>query len=195
VPLRKNRPVYGEEGRDAWARWRYGAGAEDYGNDDAVGGAEEGRPRKRPVILVLVDFSPISIEAARFGVRLAHDSRGLLVLVRAIHLSLTPYGPANPIQLKVGLGHEAMTKAEPILARTREAGVTAVCAVEEGAPASVVTRTAKRWGAAVVIMGDARQGVLGRWFGPKTVEKVAREVECPVLVLRTDARKASDEKD
>jgi nucleotide-binding universal stress UspA family protein len=155
-----------------------------------VGPAADCEPRAgaagKPVVLVPLDFSPASIQAANYGIKIARDSHGLLLLVHAVHLNLTPYGPANLTWLTAGLCREAMTKAEPILIRAQEAGVTAICAIEKGAPAMVIANVAKRWAAKVIVLGIPKRGMLGRLFGEGIVKKVKHAAECPVIVLKTD---------
>ncbi len=141
---------------------------------------------RKPVVLVPMDFSPASHEAARFGTDIARRSNALLLLVHAVHLNLSAYGPANPAWLKAGLCQEAMAKAEPILTIAQGAGVLGLCTVEEGSPAAVIANVAKRWSAEIIILGARKRGILSRMFSPRTIEKVVEQVKCPVIVVNTN---------
>src|SRR5579872_65166 len=99
---------------------RHGKAADDLqrspmdSGDSLATRAPQSEREKKPVIVVPVDFSPHSIKAAQYGMKIARDAHGLLLLVHAVHLNLSPIGPANPAWLKIALGQEAWTKAEPI---------------------------------------------------------------------------------
>lgn len=147
---------------------------------------EEATANIKPVVLVPMDFSTASFKAAQFGIKMARDSQASLILIHAIHLNLTPYGPANPARLKAGLGCEAIEKARPIMVWAREAGVNVTCVVEEGTPAAVIAKAAKRWKARVIILATTKPGSLARMFVNRTTEKVIREAKCPVMVLETE---------
>ena len=147
---------------------------------------ERPRPARRPVIIVAMDDSQASNFAADWATDMGQKMGASVVLVHAIHLSLTPYGPANPAWLKVGLRQEAMTQAEPIMMRAQSYGVPVTCAVEEGAPAEVVIKAARRWHAQAIIMAAPKTGGFLKWlFGGRTLEQVIRDAECPVIVLES----------
>jgi nucleotide-binding universal stress UspA family protein len=146
---------------------------------------QEATTNTGPVVLVPMDFSAASFKAAQFGIKLARDSQASLILIHAIHLNLAPYGPANPARLKAGLGCEAIEKAGPIMVRAREAGVNVTCVVEEGVPAAVIAKAAKRWKARAIILATTKRGRLARLFGNRITEKVIRGANCPVMVLET----------
>jgi nucleotide-binding universal stress UspA family protein len=147
---------------------------------------ERPRPARRPVIIVAMDDSQASNFAAEWATDMGQKMGASVVLVHAIHLSLTPYGPANPAWLRAGLRQEAMTRAEPIMLRAQGCGVPVTCAVEEGAPAEVVIKAARRWQAQAIIMAAPRtSGFLKRLFGGHTVDRVIRDAECPVIVLES----------
>jgi nucleotide-binding universal stress UspA family protein len=147
---------------------------------------EEATTNTGPVVLVPMDFSAASFKAAQFGIKMARDSQASLILIHAIHLNLAPYGPANPARLKAGLGSEAIEKAGPIMVWAREAGVNAACVVEEGTPAAVIAKAAKRWKARAIILATTKRGRWARLFGNRITEKVIREAKCLVMVLETE---------
>ena len=142
-------------------------------------------PARKPVILVALGPSRSSLIAAEWATEVARKMDAALVLVHAVHLNLTPYGPANPAWLKAGLCQEAMARAEPIMTRGQAAGVAVTCAVEEGAPAAVIAKAARRWHAQAIVLAPSKSGLVKRLFGRHTVEKVLHEAECPVVILES----------
>jgi nucleotide-binding universal stress UspA family protein len=148
-------------------------------------------PSRRPVILVPTDLSPASLAAAEHGLRIAQDNAALLLLVHVIHLNISPYGPANPRWLKTALCHEAMEKTAPFMNRAENAGVTALCAIEEGAPSTVITKLATRWKASMIVLAGHRRSFLSRLFGRGTLEHVISNAQCPVVVCPATAQAAA----
>ncbi len=145
--------------------------------------AHQANLHRRKVILVPVDFTPGSTRVTEAGIEMARKMDALLTLVHAIHLNLSPYGPASPDRLKVELFRESVAQAEPLLQMAHRAGVPATCAIAEGAPAEVITKLAEHWQAAAVILARPRPGFLARWLGKRTVERVMERVRCPVVTL------------
>jgi len=144
---------------------------------------------KQPAILVPVDFSPASLEAAKCGLKIARRMQGQMVLLHAVHLNLAPYSPANPAWLKDALCQEAAAKARDILGRAQADGVSAACIVEQGSPAAVIAKVAERCQAELIVMTRQPRGWLARLFGSRTAERVIREAKCPVMVLQLDGAK------
>jgi len=140
---------------------------------------------------VPTDLSPASLAAAEHGLRIAQDNAALLLLVHVIHLNLSPYGPANPRWLKSALCQEAMEKTAPFMNRAQNAGVTALCAIEEGAPSTVITKLATRWKASMIVLAGRRRGFFSRLFGRGTLEHVISNVHCPVVVCPTTEQPAA----
>jgi nucleotide-binding universal stress UspA family protein len=144
---------------------------------------QPGRGPKPLNILVPVDFSPASSRALDCALEMAVSHRTSITLLHAIHLNLAPLGPANPAQHKISLCHEALAKAGPFLERARERGIVAACLVDEGAPAKAILGAARRCRPDVIILSKRRRGKWTGWLGAGTVERVAGEAGCPVLVL------------
>ena len=145
--------------------------------------AQQASQHRRKVILVPVDFTPGSTRVTQAGIEMARKMDALLTLVHAIHLNLSPYGPASPGRLKVGLFQDSVAQAEPLLQMAHRAGVAATCAIAEGPPAEVITKLAEHWQAAAVVLARPRPGLLARWLGKRTVERVMERVRCPVVTL------------
>jgi len=144
----------------------------------------DARPARAPSVFVPVDFSPASMEAARVGLRIAGSISGQLVLCHALTLNLTPYGPANLPAIKAGLYKEASQRAEPIMIAAQQAGVPAICLIEEGKPAEVITRMARRWNADLIVLTTRLRGGLMRFLRRRTAEQIMRKAPCPVVALQ-----------
>jgi nucleotide-binding universal stress UspA family protein len=151
--------------------------------DESIRPERPDRAVKPLSILVPTDFAPSSLLALDCALRMAVHQTARITLLHAIHLNLMPYGPANVADLKTNLCREALAKAEPILVAARDMGVTAVCMLEEGSPAEAIANTVQHCAPDMVVMTKRRRGLLARWCGRGTVEKVTHTVRCPVLVL------------
>ena len=67
----------------------------------------------------------------------------------------------------------------------KQAGVTATCVVEEGTPVGAILKVARRYEADLIILAPREHGAWARLlFGPSTAERVTREAESHVMVLR-----------
>jgi nucleotide-binding universal stress UspA family protein len=145
-------------------------------------------PKRKPVVLVPIDFSANTPEAVKTGVKLALETGVRLVLVHAVHLNLLPYGPANPAWLQEALCQEAMEKAEPFMRLAQSAGVQTICAVEAGVQSEVILKAAKQWEADLIVLSARPRNWLAQLFRRRTVEQVVRAAACPVMVLSMDRR-------
>jgi nucleotide-binding universal stress UspA family protein len=144
--------------------------------------------KRQAVVLVPFDATPNSLATAKTGVSLAQHTGARLVLFHAVHLNLTPYGPANPAWLKAALRQEAMELAEPLMRYAQARGVSVICVVEEGVQADTILNAAKKWDADVIMLAAQQRGRLARWFERRAHDRVIRAAQCPVLLL--DARRA-----
>jgi len=145
---------------------------------------------RRPEIMVPVDFSPESMQAADYAINVAQQSEARLILLHAIHLNLTPYVPANPTWLRAALCREALEKMEGTMVHAQRLGVPVISVIEEGMPSKVITAVAKRWKIDLIVLAQKR----GRWarlFGHRVREKLARGAGCPVVVIQMDAKGAT----
>lgn len=74
---------------------------------------------------------------------------------------------------------------EPAMNLAKQAGVVATCVVEEGTPAGAILKVARRHEADLIILAPREHGAWARLFlGSSTVERVTREAESHVMVLR-----------
>ena len=78
---------------------------------------------------------------------------------------------------------------QPLLEAAREAEVSATSVIEEGTPAGVILKVARRFEAALIVLTPREHGAWARLlFGPGTAEQVAREAECHLMVVRPGSR-------
>jgi len=146
----------------------------------AQGGASDPR-----VIVVPLDFSPASLDAARVGASLAGRAQAKLVFCHAIFPKVIPFGPASPPWVSEALRGEALKKMEPAVKLAKQAGVTPTCVVEEGTPVGAILKVARRFAADLIILAPREHGAWALLlFGPSTAEQVTREAESHVMVLR-----------
>ena len=167
------------------SRWTWEGTSED---------TERGANRhftRRPEIMVPVDLSKSCDAAVEYAIKVARRARARLVLLHAVHLNLTPYGPANPVWLRSALCREALQKMEGIMAEAQRQGVPAISVIEEGAPAIVIGQAAKRWKVDLIVMTSEKSSRWARFFGQRIVGKVTRGTECPVMVVHPEAREGA----
>src|SRR5579883_225007 len=119
----------------------------------------------QPVILVALDLSRDSFETLQTGLDIAQQAGGELVLLHAVHLNLTPYGPANVASLTHKLREEAMAQLKALWLRAQAPNILATCLVESGAAAKIILETARRSEADLIVLGAREQSFIRRWFG------------------------------
>ncbi len=143
--------------------------------------------RGRPVLLA-TDGSAASRAAARVVDALARARGAVPHAVHAVDAAALPVPSPVPTLLAAADALIGPGVHEPDV-RALRAGLAAVVGrtidwpvhVALGAPAGVVARTAARIGAALVVMGIRRHGVLDRVTGDETTLHVMRDGACPVL--------------
>ena len=150
---------------------------------------EPGEAARKPVILVPLEFTERSLQAAKVGLAVARHTEGELVLCHAVFPRVIPFGPANPPWVRDALRHEAMEKMRPALELAKQARVTAHFEIHEGTPTGVILKVARTWGADLMILTAEKQGIWSRlFFGPRTTEQLLDQAECHVMVLRSSPR-------
>ena len=143
--------------------------------------------RGRPVLLA-ADGSMASLAAARLTAALADRHGAIPHAVRALD--------ATPVAIPAGVSALVPFAATP---SGHDAGAPDARALREelaglagrrvdwpvhlafGAPAVVITRTARAIGAALIVMGIRRHGPLDRVTHDETTRHVMRDASCPVL--------------
>lgn len=140
-------------------------------------------------ILIPVDFSDASLNAAKYAVALAGDFGADITLVHAMQPGiLTDDSFLAPL---------IVTRAERIEAADREIqkvvrALSATCRgkisglVEDGLPADVIQEVATRLNADVIVMGMKGRGKSNSMFG-SVATTVVRRSETPVLLIPASA--------
>lgn len=135
-------------------------------------------------VLVGVDFSEASVEAARWSAR--HLARGApMVLAHVVHIPQPPsflrglYPPVEPVLEDAQRGAEVRLR-ELADELPREAEL----AVRVGRPDEALRELAKQIGAGVLVVGArGERGGVWRLFG-STAERIARQAPCALLLAR-----------
>lgn len=168
--------------------WRHERQVEKFEFDRRDGAGRNCEPsrgaQRSDIIFVPLDLAADSFEAARVGINIARKTGGQVLLFHAVHLNVSPYGPANLSRLKAGLVQDARNKVEPLLRFARAVGVRASCVVEEGAAAKAILNGARQRAAGVIVLAARQRSRLARWFRRGIVEQVLQEATCPVMVLQ-----------
>lgn len=135
-------------------------------------------------IVVGVDFTPTSEEAAREAAALARSTGAVLHLVTAARKSST--------QVVKGGGGESWTINDKdqahhqlqALAGTLGGGVEVRCAVLDGDAAKAITSEAGRLGADLIVVGNKRVAGITRVLGAVALD-IVRHAPCSVYIAKT----------
>lgn len=134
-------------------------------------------------ILLGIDFSPGSLDAASWAARLAPDAE--LVLAHAVQIPRPPAPLRGPFPAHEDLVSSAFDQATRRLERPAEAlsPRAAVRVVREGRPAEVLADLARETDADLVVVGA--HGRWGAWTGPgSTADALAAASPVPVLLAQ-----------
>jgi nucleotide-binding universal stress UspA family protein len=141
-------------------------------------------------ILAAVDFSPISVNAARSAARLARKLGDKLVLVRV----LEPVSAIFP-ELATAAGTTVPDISEPLRRANLETlknlraslsneGVAVETRLLEGRPAAVLASAAHEENARLIVMGTHGRGAVAALFLGSVAQGAVMHAPCPVLVVR-----------
>jgi nucleotide-binding universal stress UspA family protein len=140
-------------------------------------------------VLVAIDGSTASMEAARVGVEAARISAGRIRAVyvadvqRLAHLpgySSFPSIKEKLLELMEKEGRLAMGYVNHI---AREAGVPCETAVLQGDPAQELLRASEEWPAELIVLGRVGHSGLAKAILGSVAEKVVRKARAPVLLV------------
>jgi nucleotide-binding universal stress UspA family protein len=151
-------------------------------------------PDNRPeaddlTIVVSIDFSLRWKDAAEAALSIAHYTHAKLILCHAIFPVINSFAPDYPPWLADDSRKEAFSKLESTINSAKEAGVNTTCVIEEGTPAGVTLKVARRHAASLIVLTEREHGMWARLlFGRTTTEQVAREADCHVMVIRPDSK-------
>lgn len=146
--------------------------------------ADKGGPHLK--VLVPFDFTASSCVALDCALRMAQGRKATIILLHAIHLNLSPYGPANPGLIKQDMRRTANARISRLAAAARQNNILVDYAVQDGKPCEVIERFIQEHDVDLVIIGQCHHRGFG-WPGRRALaEKVIRQAQCPVLVLRSN---------
>jgi len=140
------------------------------------------------VVLLASDGSPASAAATRVADALARERGAIVHAISVVDTRPAPIPP--PLDLALALG-DAMTgsqvhqrQIESVRAQLNanvDRPVDWPVHVVIGTPAIAIAQTARRLGAALIVMGLRRHGALDRAVHDETTLSVIRHARCPVL--------------
>ena len=137
-------------------------------------------------IVLAVDGSEVSKNAAKHAVELAKSTGGELIAVHVVPpIDATSVESFNPEMLLDGLRKEG----EKILAEVKDLasqkGVNIETRVEDGIPYDRICELAEEWDADIIVMGSHGRTGIGKVFIGSVAERVISKTKCrPVLVVR-----------
>ena len=136
-------------------------------------------------ILLITDLSPRCDRAMDRAVKLAHEHGVALI---ALHVMDTPWLTklAQPAWRTLQAEHMALARdrlKKDLSHSDRNVDVM----VEVGNPLEVIDRVAKEQNCSLIVSGTARDETLGRMVLGTTVERLARQSETPLLIVRARA--------
>ena len=139
-------------------------------------------------VLIAVDEDPIAVRAAEVGMELARSLQAQVALVHAIDPSAI-YAPESGIpadELALAAERDGTRVMADIRAQL-PAGTNVLQFIARGPAGPEITKTAKEWGADVIVIGShGRRGITRALVG-SVAEAVMRHAPCPVLVVRAKA--------
>jgi acetoin utilization deacetylase AcuC-like enzyme/nucleotide-binding universal stress UspA family protein len=135
-------------------------------------------------ILGAIDLSRFSAEVVHHGVELARHFRARLILCHAVFHASDPLYRTTLFE-RGGEQQERIASAQnQIETMMQTQPVTWQAMVKVGEPVDVMARAAKEAQADLVIAASHGLRGLKRVFLGKVVERMARHIECPLLVVR-----------
>jgi nucleotide-binding universal stress UspA family protein len=139
-------------------------------------------------ILIAVDTSDVSHEAALTAKRLFPDAEHLIFSAASFASYVTAHPVQGPIvanapglsalEVAQEMAEDAVSEAEAVL------GDASDTAIEFGDPGQVICRQASAVNADLIVVGRREKHWLSRLFDPSVSEYVIRHAPCPVLVVR-----------
>jgi nucleotide-binding universal stress UspA family protein len=141
-------------------------------------------------LLVCVDGSRASLEAARLAIDLARRWNSHLRIVYVVERSELD-GAADP-DVATRLRQSGQAILARILSMAAAQGVTAEQAMLEGVPFDVILDDARSWKADVIIMGRTGRTGPGRALLGSEAERVLEFSDRPVLIVPTIESHVSD---
>lgn len=133
-------------------------------------------------ILLITDLSPRCDRAMDRAVKLAHQHGVRLI---ALHVMDTPWLTklAQPAWRTLQAEHMALAQSR-LRDDLSRSNIDVDVMVEVGSPLEVIDRIAQERNCSLIVSGTARDETLGRMVLGTTVERLARQSETPLLIVR-----------
>jgi nucleotide-binding universal stress UspA family protein len=134
--------------------------------------------------LVPIDFSPGSLTALRYAVRLARENRGKLFLVHVVPPLTYPTAALLPDHFAI---MKKKTRKEMQKAARRHglrADRSRLLVVEREDVARAITALAKKFRVTMIVMGSHGRTGLERMMLGSVAERTLRYSSCPVLIVK-----------
>lgn len=140
-------------------------------------------------ILVPFDFSEPAINALRFALELASQSKGTVFLLNVIHLPVIQDSMLMPVitfehYFMKGLQEKLILELNNLIAKYNENSVKAESNVEFGSIAQTITKFAENNLIDLIVMGSHGASGLREYVIGSNAEKVVRYSSAPVLIIK-----------
>jgi nucleotide-binding universal stress UspA family protein len=140
-------------------------------------------------IIAPVDFSAVSINAARYAANMAAALNKDLMLIHIVQLPVV-YGdvpmPIGEFDVSTAEATGEMEKLAKQFDEELNGQVVIHTEVKVGSPVYELVNQAKNKGAYALVMGTHGAGAVERFFLGSTTQSLVKEAECPVLVIPPD---------
>jgi nucleotide-binding universal stress UspA family protein len=137
-------------------------------------------------ILIAVDNSPYSAEAAEAGFQLAQRLNAEVALVNVIEIILDlgdPAAPAMPVVDMIKLQEEESAKTLQELTDKFSGNIKTEILSPQGTPKNEIISAADQWKADIILIGTHGRTGLGHLLLGSTSEYVVRHSKVPVMVV------------
>lgn len=136
----------------------------------------------RPRILLAVDLTPASREAAQEAIKRARDDGAELIVLSVVeqHNLHLPGGGSRRVDQE---RDRLAAGAQAIVQQARDAGVRATYLIWEGDPAEAILEASHAEGADVIVLGSRPRLNVRRLILGSVSSEVAKRATCDVIVI------------
>ena len=136
----------------------------------------------RPRILLAVDLTPASREAAQEAIKRARDDGAELIVLSVVeqHNLHLPGGGSRRVDQE---RDRLAAGAQAIVRQARDAGVRATYLIWEGDPAEAILEASHAEGADVIVLGSRPRLNVRRLILGSVSSEVAKRATCDVIVI------------
>jgi nucleotide-binding universal stress UspA family protein len=140
-------------------------------------------------ILVPCDFSKPAINAFRFALDVAAESKGTVYLLHVLELPVIPDTVIMPVltfeqDFLENLKKKTLSEFDKLIAKYNNNKVKIQPVMEFGPPANTIVAYAEKNAVDLIIMGSHGASGLREYFVGSNAEKVVRRSHVPVLVMK-----------